>query len=295
MRKTLSLAVMLCIVPRPAGLLAAPVSAADAPNQPRTFKIKPAPDAYTTDENLRNAVPMEMPTIPPEELARLLKQQSKQPDDLPKSDRAALGVPVEVDVSAFPYSAAGKLFVWFPETPPDRPVMCSAQFVGGLNVILTAAHCLQHMNGVLARHWVFMRGYRSGAIAQRVELRCPAIMNGWIQSGVDQWRYDYAFMKTQTASTGGFLGLDPRLPPTAIEAIGYPKNFGNTERMQRVWGTRGTIEQGHVRMDHNPFRAGILGGASGGAWHVNGMAMGNNSRWVEGMWSPQYDADTVRL
>ena len=245
---------MLSIAAWPAGWLSAPVSAADAPDQPRTFPIEQAPDAYMTDAILRNAVPMEPPEIPPEELSRLLQQESRQIDDLPKSDRAAIGVPVEADVSAFPYTAAGKLFIWWPETPQDRPRSCSAQFVGSLNVILTAAHCIQHRNGVMVRMWGFTRGYRSAdGTGQHVRLKCQGILNGWTQAGVDNYEYDYAFLKTETASTGGFLGLDARVPPTSIEAIGYPKNFGNAERLQKVWGTRGTVISGHVRMDHNPF------------------------------------------
>jgi hypothetical protein len=279
-----------------AGGLAAPASAADDPNKPIAHQAQQAPDAYMTEEILSKAKPMVMPTIPPEELARLLKQQ-REFTDLPSSHSAPLGVPVEADVSVFPYAAAGKLFVWFPETPTDNPESCSGQFVGGLNVILTAAHCLQHQNnGVHVRMYGFNRAYRSGdGTSQHIRIKCYGIMNGWTQSGVDNYRYDYAFLKTETASNGGFFGLQARLPSPSIEAIGYPKNFGDTKRMQRVLGTRGTYVPGHIRMDHNPFGHGLTGGASGGAWHENGSIVGINSRWLEGMWSPEIDSHVITL
>jgi len=184
---------------------------------------------------------MELPTMSQQEFQRLLKSE-RETIDLPRSSSPTLGVPEDADVSTFPYSAAGKLFVWFPETPPDKPESCSAQFVGGATVILTAAHCLRHMNGVWVTRYSFFRAYRDGT-GEQVPLTCPAVMTGWITSGVDQWKYDYAFLKTQTSSTGGFFGLDARTPSPSLEAIGYPRILGARYECKRYKGQGERLSQ----------------------------------------------------
>jgi hypothetical protein len=256
-------------------------------------------EEYWTDERLRSASPLPAPEISESELQELLKTQipSEQPGPtespaLPSLDFGTLGVPSEADVTVHPYKHAGILY--FTLNGANR--LCTAQFVGGLNVLLTAAHCVRDASsGQWATNVLFRRAYKSGAYQQQVTTYCLSTYSGWVNGGAGRWRWDYSFARTNQASTSGHFGLRVGLPYTTWDAIGYPSNYGSNSILQKVNGNKGVVSGGVVQMVGNPMRS----GNSGGAWQVTGTAIGDNSFHISGNttdeWGPLFDNYTTPL
>lgn len=220
--------------------------------------------------------------------------------------RSDLGKAREVNVSTYPYSAAGRLFF---QTDTGETSACSAQFVGDPRVLLTAAHCVRNdKTGKWFSNFRFYQGYRRGQ-GTPLDWSCIAVYDGWTQNdGLERFRYDYAFIRMAEPSTGPVLNLaDP------VEAsndslnwssIGYPTNFDNGESMHGVVGGSGERRLGLVKMVGNPFSK----GASGGAWimavdkqggpnrnKVIGVNSFRYSALPDVMFGPQFDENMLAL
>jgi len=259
-----------------------------SPGSPEIKRVEPG---YITNEEIANSRPMAVPELSEREL-KLLNDKSEMPLALPKADPLSFGLPANANVAMFPYSAAGKLWTLFPGSTQWEE--CSAQFVGGNNMLLTAAHCVRKGDGTWAIKGEFIRAFDNGG-GERVALECWTTWPNWVTDPFPlKYRWDYAFIRTRAPSNAGFFGLNPAQDLT-FEAIGYPHNFATGKHMQKVTGSRGPSGEGQVRMEGNPFQD----GASGGAWHVNGVVMGNNSRFVRveptRQWSPLYDSNVAAL
>lgn len=261
-----------------------------------------SPLEYWTAERMRNATPKEAPEPTPEEqrwieknIAGPSQTERRQPNDnatLPRLDLTEFGAPNEADVSANPYRHAGKLHF----TMAGKDHGCTAQFVGDLTVLLTAAHCIRDAKtGEWATNVVFHRGYNNGPAQQRVETACLSTKHGWVTAGANRYKWDYAFIKTSSPSNSGHFGVRLFAPEAEWQAIGYPSNFGSGRIMMRVQGMRGSMNAGVVQMLGNPMRH----GNSGGAWHISGYVVGNNSKHTHDdtttEWSPYYDAHVLGL
>ncbi|MGH1328874.1 hypothetical protein [Bacillus pretiosus] len=85
------------------------------------------------------------------------------------------------------------------------------------------------------------------------------------------------------------------VPYNNIQAIGYPKNYGNNQTMYAVNGQKGSISNGKVQMKGNPMRKGNSGGAWIGIESDNSLVyiVGLNSHHITGNdtdeYSPYFD------
>jgi hypothetical protein len=269
-------------------------SFAEAPSPQRNESINTEQTStdYWTSERLRSAKPVRLPTLSETDL-RMLKegiQKKSQDEDIPPRDFRVYGSPSNADVSVFPYNNGGKLY----RTLDGEDGYCSAQFVDP-TVLLTAAHCIRNENtGAWATRVLFLRGYNDGVAQQSVVSVCLATKLGWVTGGASRWRWDYAFIKS-SESTSGHFGLRIGMPHSTWEATGYPLNYGAGQRMQKVTGIKAGVYEGLVLMNGNPLR----NGGSGGAWHVDGYVVGNNSCCTDSepaiLWSPLYDGYVLDL
>jgi len=220
--------------------------------------------------------------------------------------RSDLGQAREVDVTAYPYSAAGRLFF---QTDTGETSACSAQFVGDPRVLLTAAHCVRNdKNGKWFSNFRFYQGYRKGR-GTALDWSCIAVYNGWTNAkGLERFRYDYAFIRMAEPSTGPVLNLaepeEVARNSQSWSAIGYPVNFDNGEAMHGVVGGSGEQRLGLVKMVGNPFSKGASGGAwildvqdAGGPTHnkVIGVNSFRYSALPDVMFGPQFDENMLAL
>jgi V8-like Glu-specific endopeptidase len=253
---------------------------------------------YWTKERLRKAKPLPAPPISEEEHEKHLKSKPKSTtpqadlEELPRWDARAFGTPTSADVTTFPYLHAGKLYFKL-----NGDHYCSAQFVGDSTVLLTAAHCVRDpKTGAWATNVSFFRAFNNGRYQQQVGATCLSTKHGWVTgSSSGNYKWDYAFIKTNAPSRSGYLGLRPLARDTSWQAIGYPSNFGAGKIMKKVNGAKGMVTTDVVQMNGNPMRH----GNSGGAWQVNGVVLGHNSYHVgsdtRSEWSPYYDAGVLDL
>ena len=266
---------------------------------------------YWTEERLKNAKPLPLPQITDEQFKTLTQElekgerkkenvqiQEEGPKDNNQEKAATLGVPESANVNERPFWNGGKLYF----TKPDGDYICTAEFTGQNNILLTAAHCVRDGNtGQFYKNFRFYRAYNGGG-GQYVGWTCAMAYYMWYTPPMN-FKYDYAFIHTDRTSGAGWLGWKTQIPYNTWTAIGYPQNSGNNQYMYKVVGDKGPIYNGIVQMNNNPFN----GGASGGAWigdlttpYVGGnYAIGLNSFIRQSdpnkMWGPLFDNEWVNL
>lgn len=279
---------------------------------PKDAAATKAVDDYWTEERMRNAQPMDLPSLTPEDHEKLLKMPVPETKEAPivvepssmdlmegeAPAPTALGQPAKANVKQRPFWNGGKLFF---TKDTGGNYSCSAEFVGSKRVIMTAAHCV--MNGATGKwykNFKFARAYDNGG-GQKVGWECMSVKTAWHTSGPN-YPYDYAFIYASKDSGAGWLGLKTAIPYSQFWSIGYPSNYGGGKRMYKVEGTKGQVGGGTVAMNDNPFGK----GSSGGAWigdltipHVGGnYAIGLNSYYVgspDPMYGPYFNATTFGL
>lgn len=265
-----------------------------------------AVEAYWTEERLRDATPLPIPEVSEEEFQRLLQQEvapgrptNVESVEAGESAQSTPGVPERANVGERPFWNGGRLFF----TKPDgKDYSCTGAFAGQNNIVLTAAHCVRDgQTGAWYRNFNFRRAYSNGG-GQSVGWNCASAYYMWY-TPPNNYRYDYAFIRTTSTSGAGWLGWKTQIPYTSWTAIGYPQNYGSNQYMYKVVGDKGPISGNIVQMNNNPFNF----GASGGAWiaelttpHVGGnYAVGVNSFIRSSdpgrMWGPLFDADFAAL
>jgi hypothetical protein len=250
-----------------------------------------------TDEALEQLRPVPMPVLPDQEVQRQLNVPAPVQDDqvitipaVEPSQRSelAFGQVTRADVNVDPYRRAGKLFMTGIGT-------CTAQVIGALDVVMTAAHCVySRQTNQWASNVVFVRAFADGG-GQRLDWQCMSIKSGW--TGSNPYPWDYAFIKLRGSSAGGSLGLQTGLNYNSWISIGYPGNFEGARFMQTVEGRKGTVGGGIAQMNDNPMTF----GASGGGWIRGNIAIGLNS-FLRGdpststsLWGPVFNSQTVDL
>lgn len=269
-----------------------------------------AVESYWTDERMANAIPVSMPEISQEELARLKKkataiqaEETRSVDSFdPDSDSDDTPTDLEgaaksrANVKKRPFWNGGKFFF----TKSDgKDYAGSAQFCGSPYIILTAAHCVRdNVTGDYYTNFMFRRAYKNGG-GQKVSIKKAVTQAGWVTgSNIVAYDLDYSFMVANKESGAGWLGWQTNIPYSSFTAIGYPSNIEKGKYMQQFTGQLSTNAGGVVSMLNNPMGP----GCSGGAWigdltipHVGGnYAIGLNSYSVSGQtdteWSPLFDS-----
>lgn len=262
-------------------------------------------ESQWTKARMRRAVP----AIPP--MIELERSIGKADEDLiireeidldaydPSDSGAAKGIPARADVSRLPYSTAGKLF--FNQKGIDK--YCTAAFVGSTSVLSTAAHCVRdRATGEWSKDVFFVRAYSGGSGKQSLRTLCLSTKAGWVIDKSNPYKWDYAFIKTDGVSTGGYLGVRLNLPNPAWEAVGYSVSSSHLggEYLMKVSGSKGDEEMirkySIAEMLGNP----LVGGSSGGFWlSSNNRTVGLNSHKYSGkpdvMYGPLFDNEVLVL
>jgi V8-like Glu-specific endopeptidase len=268
------------------------------------YVVNSSPFAFA--ENLQ-VTPLPLPTIPPGSAGPSPVAPGLQPLQVvpstpisPKGQAPKLvlpdGQPEPADTTIAPYTKIGRITFRFPTDQPGWGHLCTAQFIGNLGVVLTAAHCVWDQQGkVWGNNYAFQLGYKPSGPTQSFTWECAAIMSGWANG---QYAYDYAVLKIRGVPPSGGLGMTINVGATHVDAVGYPDNFGNNEIMYHVYGSKdGSNPSGLL----NPLGH----GASGGAW-IMGSAPENETEVVSlnsfkytndnsRMYGPQLSASTLRL
>jgi V8-like Glu-specific endopeptidase len=174
----------------------------------------------------------------------------------------------------------------------------TAQFVGRLNVILTAAHCVFNRDLGFFDDYLFYADYHDGHFKSKHRWQCTAIYNGWTQ---EDYYYDFAFVRLLTPSPGtAVLGLKANSGRSPMTSVGYAENHHHGKRAVYVNGPvapAGAQGTGILCMRQNDF----LGGSSGGAWVYDQYAESVNSFGITGddndllMFGPQFGPPTLTL
>jgi len=200
------------------------------------------------------------------------------------------------NVTRFPYSTMGKLlFTDF----HGSDYWCSAQYVGNLRVILTAAHCVYTVGDGACAQWnknFQFQQQKNGAYFTTRAVKTPWVKNSFCKNVTYNYAQDYAFCSMYDSSiSDDYLGLGYPDAWTFFTSYGYPGNFGNQNYLESYAGYKTTVTGGQVLMPYNPMD----GGCAGGAWLASDQtATGVNSHAdssTTGVWSPQFNTDTVNL
>lgn len=247
---------------------------------------------YWTEDRINKATPKEEFDSADSKAAKTDKKTAplKRPKVLAKAippknagiKPTKAGVPTEADVNETPFSQAGKLY--FTEGDGTSH-SCTAQFVGELNILITAAHCVRdNETGKYYTNFKFHQGYRQGDETDKIYGIAATTQESWVVgAGKDSNRgVDYGFIITETESQTGALGLAINLPYDEWSSIGYPSNYADGKILQQVKGSyAGMKGDDVVLMADNPYGSGASGGAwiaelTPGSWDGNYM-IGNNA------------------
>lgn len=258
---------------------------------------------YWTEAAKESAVPYPFPEVSSEEAESNFRTNSDGPVEqfstpaqrIDTPENATLATPSRANVSQFPFSTAGMLYF----TKNGQRYRCSAQFVGKMNLLLTAAHCLRSRDGAFASRFLFERAHSNGSAVKTFNWRCAVTWNEAVQKGQYIWKYDYGFLKTTEDSDVGHFGLQANTRSRTWTSIGYPSNFDSGRYLQRVPGVRGRERNGSIEFKGNPMRK----GSSGGAWidglysldYVVGLNSHSYSSNASDAWGPKFDGNLWRL
>jgi V8-like Glu-specific endopeptidase len=167
------------------------------------------------------------------------------------------------DVTKPPFSFGGKLFF----TKGDRSHYCTGEYVGDASVVLTASHCIiDRVTGSLNSNFLFVQAYAAGPGHLR-SIACVLASPNWF-GAANQWErihYDYAFLKTQQASSGR-MRLKINWSYTDAASIGYPFAITGGESMQQVFGLIGKVPVGPAVYGMRVYEPNFTEGVSGGSW-----------------------------
>ncbi|ALQ96757.1 hypothetical protein B9J09_04500 [Xylella fastidiosa subsp. pauca] len=258
---------------------------------PSKLSTQESAENYWTEERMRAAKPKSA-ALSEEEVLRMepetgienyirnQKQRTKESiiksstemdwDDYFPIISSVKGVPEEANVDHYPFRNAGRIYA----TDFLVDSVCTAQFVGSNQVLMTAAHCLIDEDGNWLSNIVFSPRFRGKDRFKTLKIDCKGVPTDAIVNGERNLGKDYGFVTTYEKGIGSF-GLKSNAPGSNLTAIGYPINYGKALYLQKVNGSRGKIfnykdSKGRViskvvQMLDNPMRD----GSSGGAWIDN--------------------------
>jgi hypothetical protein len=175
---------------------------------------------------------------------------------------------VPANVANPPFSLAGK----FLSNVDDERRYCTAQFVEGTDVLLTAAHCVRNKDGVWLSKFEFAPVGSSKTTIS--DARCIGTKSDWVTGKSGAWYYpaDYAFIILKAPSSSAYLKLDFASQANFATTIGFPLNIDGGAQLYQASGAfaRETWPDGvktgedFGSITHGEPRFGL--GISGGAW-----------------------------
>ncbi|HEK9104054.1 TPA: trypsin-like serine protease [Bacillus pseudomycoides] len=217
-----------------------------------------------TEEDFKNAIPVEQIENFPTDLTPSQEIQSKKKEYAPPTP------PIESNISTKSVvpKTTGKLF--FKKPSSSSTYVCSASVINSNadNAVLTAGHCV-HGNGSWYKDFVFVPAYYNGEhpygswIWERVQ--APA---GWTQS--KNYSYDKAVIRISPnngneierylGANGWITNIDPA--QSNVRITGYPADPPYTgELPHSCYGDTNKYSGTDAFMNCN-----FTGGSSGGAW-----------------------------
>jgi len=189
-------------------------------------------------------------------------------------------------------AAIGKLlFV----KPSGDAGSCTATFVATNNVLFTAANCIINSEGVAHEDLIFISAY--GSVAQQTYgINCVAMPSEWTTAqGADQWRHNYAFLRTARTSTYGGLGLTNALVPKRLSQAGFSDVIEDGLKMQRLDADAYMTKDGLVGTAYT----GLGGATSGNPWLRNSIIYSISSHYDSEypsiLLGPRITSDTMTL
>jgi hypothetical protein len=189
---------------------------------------------------------------------------------LPASKKAAT-LSVE-KLSHFPAASIGKLLFI---KPSGETGACTASFVAGKNILLTAANCIISKQGQANRDFVFITAY--GTEAQHLyDINCVAFPSEWTRrDDAKSWRHNYAFLRSGRNGTFGGLGLTNALVPGKISQLGFADAIGEGLQLQGLDSGAYMTKDGLVGTVYTALGA----GSSGNPWVRNSIVYSLSSHY----------------
>jgi hypothetical protein len=217
---------------------------------------------------MREAAPMPLPAVDPNEVRARPKKRSMNPPTSGSSeakDVASRLARYSGNPSSMPLKWVGELFF---NKPGKGRFRCTAQFVSS-NVILTAAHCVRdEESGQFYKDFRFALQYNEGKFSHLYGYKCVASKNGWVRHDASHWDWDYAMLLADQPSRDGWFGTQWNWRGRYDRAtkIGYPGGILNGEVIQVDSGplTFTDDDEEIARLVHGKPQK--QGGTSGGAW-----------------------------
>ncbi len=191
-----------------------------------------------------------------------------------------------------PYSAIGKLLF---TKDGGKVASCSASFVGGSDVIATAAHCVMTASGNWNADFLFIRGYGSDN-HDVYAIECAALPAEWgALLGDDLLPFDYAFLRTSRKSPVGTLGITNGVPPGKLTIVGYSETHFEGRKLLQLPTNVVFTDSGKLASANNPFGE----GNSGAPW-INVSTVYSLSSHLRTdkkgtMWGPRLTAQAMRM
>jgi len=143
------------------------------------------------------------------------------------------------DFASVPASLIGRIL--FQDASGDSYI-CSGAFVADYNMVLTAGHCCYTPAGGAEpsgwhKNWEVTLGYDHGG-GRHYAASKATCNTAW--SNDHDWTHDYCMLTMKDEGPGylGWMaGFDPASYMKAIDAYGYPANFGGNEELYVAHGS----------------------------------------------------------
>ncbi len=192
----------------------------------------------------------------------------------------------------FPAAMLGKLlFV----KPSGDTGSCTATFVAGNNVLLTAASCIADKQTGVNRDFVFLTS--QGTEAQTMyDITCIALPAEWGKTqGPAAWRHNYAFLRTGRNSMFGGLGMTNALIPKKLSQVGFADSIGEGVQIQGVDSTAYMTRDGLIGTSYTALGSGSMGNP----WVRNSIIHSLTSHFDPSqpnvLLGPRFTSDTMKL
>jgi len=169
-------------------------------------------------------------------------------------------------------AAVGKLLFI---KPGGEAGSCTATFVAGKSILITAARCIMGQDGTTNSDFVFAANWSTPA-QQIYPVTCAVVPGEWLHTaGSDAWAFNYAFLRTGRDSTFGGLGVTNALTPASLVRVGYADGVAEGRQMQLSKSNAAMLPGRLVGTGWDPLAA----GSSGNPWIRNAIVYSLTSHY----------------